>query len=125
MTDAESDDRQVIFIMKEDPGAGHLQMAKPDYPEQISVRGPIRSFTQADISQGQPVPRLSRFPLLSDIIKCGLMAWQLVAGTHAFCFQYKLRYSFIFFLVSLFLCLKKGENYFSRQKMYFLRNLRL
>lgn len=39
--------------MKEDPGAGHLQMAKPDYPEQISVRGPIRSFTQADISQGQ------------------------------------------------------------------------
>lgn len=64
VTDAESDDRQVIFIMKEDPGAGHLQMAKPDYPEQISVRGPIRSFTQADISQGQPVPRLSRFPLL-------------------------------------------------------------
>ncbi|KAL6048030.1 hypothetical protein STEG23_036151, partial [Scotinomys teguina] len=53
VTDAESDDRQVLYIMKEDPGAGRLQMAKPDSLEQISVKGPIRSFTQADISQGQ------------------------------------------------------------------------
>lgn len=54
MTDADSDDRQVMYIMREDPGAGSLQMVKNDNPEQISVKGPIRSFTQADISQGQP-----------------------------------------------------------------------
>ncbi|XP_064440740.1 extracellular matrix organizing protein FRAS1 isoform X1 [Mirounga angustirostris] len=53
VTDTVSDDRQVMYIMKEDPGAGHLQMAKHGNPEQISVKGPIRSFTQADISQGQ------------------------------------------------------------------------
>lgn len=51
-TDADSDDGQVIYIMKEDPGAGRLQMAKPEPPEQISVRGPIRSFSQADVNQG-------------------------------------------------------------------------
>ncbi|KAK7830950.1 hypothetical protein U0070_018494, partial [Myodes glareolus] len=51
-TDADSDDGQVIYIMKEDPGAGRLQIAKPEHPEQISVRGPIRSFTQADVNQG-------------------------------------------------------------------------
>ncbi|ELK16426.1 Extracellular matrix protein FRAS1 [Pteropus alecto] len=49
----DSDDHQVIYIMKEDPGAGHLQMVKRGSLEQISVKGPIRSFTQADISQGQ------------------------------------------------------------------------
>ncbi|XP_022361766.1 extracellular matrix protein FRAS1 [Enhydra lutris kenyoni] len=53
VTDTDSDDRQVMYIMKEDPGAGILQMVKNDNPEQISVNGPIRSFTQADISQGQ------------------------------------------------------------------------
>ncbi|XP_045849209.1 extracellular matrix organizing protein FRAS1 isoform X2 [Meles meles] len=53
VTDADSDDRQVMYIMKEDPGTGSLQMVRNDNPEQISVKGPIRSFTQADISQGQ------------------------------------------------------------------------
>ncbi|XP_044921660.1 extracellular matrix organizing protein FRAS1 isoform X1 [Mustela putorius furo] len=53
VTDTDSDDRQVMYIMKEDPGVGSLQMVKNDNPEQISVKGPIRSFTQADISQGQ------------------------------------------------------------------------
>ncbi|XP_006885356.1 PREDICTED: extracellular matrix protein FRAS1 [Elephantulus edwardii] len=52
-TDTDSDDRQVMYIMKEDPGIGRLQMVKRDNLEQISVKGPIRSFTQADISQGQ------------------------------------------------------------------------
>lgn len=55
VTDIESDDRQVMYIMKEDPGAGRLQMVKHGNLEQISVKGPVRSFTQADISQGQPV----------------------------------------------------------------------
>ncbi|XP_032772670.1 extracellular matrix protein FRAS1 [Rattus rattus] len=52
-TDTDSEAGQLVYIVKEDPGAGHLQMAKADKLEQISVRGPIRSFTQADVSQGQ------------------------------------------------------------------------
>ncbi|EGW11615.1 Extracellular matrix protein FRAS1 [Cricetulus griseus] len=56
VTDADSEDGQILYIMKEDPGAGRLQMVKPDYPEQISVRGPIRSFTQADINQEAEFP---------------------------------------------------------------------
>ncbi|XP_070468854.1 extracellular matrix organizing protein FRAS1 isoform X1 [Equus przewalskii] len=51
--DTDSDDGLVMYIMKEDPGAGRLQMVKHDSLERISVQGPIRSFTQADISQGK------------------------------------------------------------------------
>ncbi|XP_058403319.1 extracellular matrix organizing protein FRAS1 isoform X7 [Diceros bicornis minor] len=53
VTDTDSDDHQVIYIMKEDPSAGRLQMVKHDNLEKISVQGPIRSFTQVDISQGR------------------------------------------------------------------------
>ncbi|KAM5158784.1 extracellular matrix organizing protein FRAS1 [Callospermophilus lateralis] len=53
VTDTDSDERQVMYIMKEDPGAGRLQKVKHDSLEQVSVKGPIRSFTQADINQGQ------------------------------------------------------------------------
>ncbi|XP_037685994.1 extracellular matrix protein FRAS1 isoform X5 [Choloepus didactylus] len=53
VTDPDSEDRQVMYIMKEDPGVGCLQMVKGDNLEQISVKGPVRSFSQADISQGQ------------------------------------------------------------------------
>ncbi|XP_048640749.1 extracellular matrix organizing protein FRAS1 isoform X2 [Marmota marmota marmota] len=53
VTDTDSDDRQVMYIMKEDPGAGRLQKVKHDSLEQVSVKGPIRSFTQADVNQGQ------------------------------------------------------------------------
>lgn len=66
VTDTDSDESQVMFIMKEDPGAGRLQTVKHGSLEQISVKGPIRSFTQADISQGQPgvlsLPRLPQTP---------------------------------------------------------------
>ncbi|XP_057358347.1 extracellular matrix organizing protein FRAS1 isoform X1 [Manis pentadactyla] len=53
VTDIDSDEHQVIYIVKEDPSSGHLQMVKPDSVEQISVKGPIRSFTQMDIGQGR------------------------------------------------------------------------
>ena len=60
VTAPDSDDHQVMYILKEDPGVGRLQMVKRDSLEQISTRGPIRSFTQADISQSkapfQPLP---------------------------------------------------------------------
>ncbi|XP_029400865.1 extracellular matrix protein FRAS1 isoform X3 [Mus pahari] len=52
-TGTDSAASQLVYVMKEDPGAGRLLMAKAANPEQISVRGPIRSFTQADVSQGQ------------------------------------------------------------------------
>lgn len=56
MADTDSDDHQVTYILKEDPGAGRLQMLKQDDLAHISVKGPIRSFTQADLSQGQLLP---------------------------------------------------------------------
>lgn len=55
VTDPNSDDLQVVYIMKEDPGTGHLQMVTQDNLQKISVKGPLRSFTQADVSQGQPL----------------------------------------------------------------------
>lgn len=67
--DADSDDSQVIYIMKEDPGAGLLQMVKTEPPEQISVRGPIRTFSQADVNQGQPVSPVQVPYALSGKIK--------------------------------------------------------
>ncbi|XP_060043899.1 extracellular matrix organizing protein FRAS1 isoform X2 [Erinaceus europaeus] len=53
VTDTGSDDHQVMYILKEDPGIGHLQLLKHGRLEHISVKGPIRSFSQADVSQGQ------------------------------------------------------------------------
>ncbi|XP_013371586.1 PREDICTED: extracellular matrix protein FRAS1 isoform X1 [Chinchilla lanigera] len=52
VADTNSDAQQVIYVVKEDPGAGRLQMMTNDKLEQISVHGPVRGFTQADISQG-------------------------------------------------------------------------
>lgn len=73
----DSDDRQVMFIMKEDPGTGRLQMVKHGDLQQISVKGPIRSFTQADIRQGQPVLFcLPRLPwTLPTVVQWELIAW--------------------------------------------------
>lgn len=74
-TDTDSEAGQLVYIMKEDPGAGRLQMAKADHLEQISVRGPVRSFTQADVSQGQPVvPTCRSFP--SSVGAEGSRLWQ-------------------------------------------------
>lgn len=81
-TAADSEAGQLLYIMKEDPGAGRLQMAKADNREQISVKGPIRSFTQADVSQGQPAcsPSLSKLPkALSGITTWELSTWQPMA----------------------------------------------
>lgn len=111
-TDADSDDGQVIYIMKEDPGAGRLQMAKPEHPEQISVRGPVRSFTQADVNQGQPIALAcpgSLYPAWYN--KGGLSAWQVMAGTHAF-FDFDTSWviASFFFLGLAFLLFKKKER---------------
>ncbi|NWY04165.1 FRAS1 protein, partial [Nothoprocta ornata] len=47
------DDTRVRFVMKKDPSVGSLQLIKTDNPDQISVKGPAKSFTQADINKGQ------------------------------------------------------------------------
>ncbi|XP_064005810.1 extracellular matrix organizing protein FRAS1 [Pogoniulus pusillus] len=47
-----SDDTTIRFVMRRDPSVGHLQLTKADHPAQISVKGPVRSFTQADINKG-------------------------------------------------------------------------
>ncbi|KFU86504.1 Extracellular matrix protein FRAS1, partial [Chaetura pelagica] len=48
-----SDDAMIRFVMRRDPSVGHLQLTQVDNPVQISVKGPVKSFTQADINKGQ------------------------------------------------------------------------
>ncbi|POI34347.1 hypothetical protein CIB84_001901, partial [Bambusicola thoracicus] len=49
------DDTMIRFVMKRDPSVGRLQLTDIDNPAEISVRGPVKSFTQADINKGQVV----------------------------------------------------------------------
>ncbi|XP_031463336.1 extracellular matrix protein FRAS1 [Phasianus colchicus] len=49
------DDTMIRFVMKRDPSVGHLQLTDTDNPVEVSVRGPVKSFTQADIKKGQVV----------------------------------------------------------------------
>jgi len=48
-----SDATTIRFVMKRDPSVGHLQLTKTDNPVQISVKGPVKSFTQAHINKGE------------------------------------------------------------------------
>lgn len=47
------DDTMIRFVMKRDPSVGRLQLTDIDNPVEISVRGPVKSFTQADINKGK------------------------------------------------------------------------
>ncbi|GAB0189453.1 extracellular matrix organizing protein FRAS1 [Grus japonensis] len=47
-----SDDATIRFVVKKDPSVGQLQLTKTDNPVRISVKGPVKSFTQADINKG-------------------------------------------------------------------------
>ncbi|MEE6460302.1 hypothetical protein FKM82_000916 [Ascaphus truei] len=51
-TDLDSDDAKLRYILKTDPAVGRIQMSKNDNLDQISVKGPISSFTQMDINKG-------------------------------------------------------------------------
>ncbi|XP_038647741.1 extracellular matrix protein FRAS1 [Scyliorhinus canicula] len=51
-TDIDSDDEKLKFVITKDPTVGRLQMSKNDNLVQISIRGPIKRFTQADINKG-------------------------------------------------------------------------
>ncbi|XP_007496032.2 extracellular matrix organizing protein FRAS1 isoform X2 [Monodelphis domestica] len=52
VTGTNLDDLKVMYVMKKDPSMGRLQLARNDNLEQISIKGPVKSFTQDDISQG-------------------------------------------------------------------------
>ncbi|ETE61256.1 Extracellular matrix protein FRAS1, partial [Ophiophagus hannah] len=52
-TDPDSDDLSIKYIMKKDPTYGLLHLHKRDSLTQISAGGPAKSFTQADINNGQ------------------------------------------------------------------------
>uniref|UniRef100_A0A803XZT8 Calx-beta domain-containing protein n=1 Tax=Meleagris gallopavo TaxID=9103 RepID=A0A803XZT8_MELGA len=49
------DDTMIRFVVKRDPSVGRLQLTDTDNPVEISVRGPVKSFTQADIKKEQVV----------------------------------------------------------------------
>uniref|UniRef100_A0A4W3I1G5 Fraser extracellular matrix complex subunit 1 n=1 Tax=Callorhinchus milii TaxID=7868 RepID=A0A4W3I1G5_CALMI len=51
-TDIDSDNEKLKFVITKDPTVGRLQMSKNDNLVQISIRGPIKSFTQTDIKKG-------------------------------------------------------------------------
>ncbi|XP_078258376.1 extracellular matrix organizing protein FRAS1 isoform X5 [Rhinoraja longicauda] len=51
-TDIDSDDEKLKFILTKDPTVGRLQMSKNNNLVQISIRGPVKEFTQADINKG-------------------------------------------------------------------------
>nr|XP_033819322.1 extracellular matrix protein FRAS1 isoform X2 [Geotrypetes seraphini] len=52
-TDIDSDDLKIRYILKKDPVVGHLQMASSETFAPISMKGPVKSFTQSDLNKGQ------------------------------------------------------------------------
>lgn len=46
-------DTMIRYVMKRDPSMGRLQLTDTDNPVEISVRGPVKSFTQANIKKGE------------------------------------------------------------------------
>ncbi|KAF4802764.1 hypothetical protein TURU_022239 [Turdus rufiventris] len=47
-----SGDTAIRFVLRRDPSRGQLQLTTSDSPAQISAKGPLQSFTQADINKG-------------------------------------------------------------------------
>ncbi|XP_016153247.1 PREDICTED: extracellular matrix protein FRAS1 [Ficedula albicollis] len=47
-----SGDTAIRFVLRRDPSRGQLQLTTSDSAVQISAKGPLRSFTQADINKG-------------------------------------------------------------------------
>ncbi|KAG7481357.1 hypothetical protein MATL_G00065830 [Megalops atlanticus] len=51
-TDVDSDNLKLRYVMTKDPAVGRLQLSKGRDLVQISVKGPVKSFTQEDINKG-------------------------------------------------------------------------
>ncbi|KAJ7411871.1 hypothetical protein BTVI_48371 [Pitangus sulphuratus] len=69
-----SGDSPLRFVLRRDPSRGRLQLSKTDNPVHISAKGPVKSFTQADINRGQVVYSHKKgdpggnFPFTFDVI---------------------------------------------------------
>ncbi|NXD29010.1 FRAS1 protein, partial [Spelaeornis formosus] len=48
-----SGDTAITFVLKKDPSRGQLLLTTAESPVQISAKGPLKSFTQADINKGE------------------------------------------------------------------------
>ncbi|XP_058708954.1 extracellular matrix organizing protein FRAS1-like isoform X4 [Poecile atricapillus] len=53
---AHSGDTAIRFVLRRDPSRGQLQLTTADSPVQISAKGPLQSFTQADINEEDRSP---------------------------------------------------------------------
>ncbi|XP_058708953.1 extracellular matrix organizing protein FRAS1-like isoform X3 [Poecile atricapillus] len=49
-------DTAIRFVLRRDPSRGQLQLTTADSPVQISAKGPLQSFTQADINEEDRSP---------------------------------------------------------------------
>jgi len=48
----DSDSLKLRYVLTRDPPAGKLQLSKSGRVEKISVKGPVKSFTQDDVNRG-------------------------------------------------------------------------
>ncbi|KAJ8398108.1 hypothetical protein AAFF_G00431850 [Aldrovandia affinis] len=51
-TDTDSDSLKLRYVMTKDPSVGRLQLSKGRDMVQISIKGPVKSFTQEDVNKG-------------------------------------------------------------------------
>ncbi|XP_056274598.1 extracellular matrix protein FRAS1 [Pseudoliparis swirei] len=51
-SDVDSDSLKLRYVLTRDPPAGKLQLSKSGRVEKISVKGPVKSFTQDDVNRG-------------------------------------------------------------------------
>ncbi|XP_061672611.1 extracellular matrix protein FRAS1 isoform X3 [Syngnathoides biaculeatus] len=51
-TDMDSDSLKLRYIMTKDPPSGKVQLSSARGFEKVSVKGPVRSFTQEDVNKG-------------------------------------------------------------------------
>lgn len=48
----DSDNLRLRYILTKDPPSGQVQLSRDGVLEKVSVKGPVQSFTQADVNKG-------------------------------------------------------------------------
>lgn len=48
----DSDNLRLRYILTKDPPSGQVQLSRDGGLEKVSVKGPVQSFTQADVNKG-------------------------------------------------------------------------
>lgn len=51
-TDVDSDNLRLRYILTKDPPSGQVQLSRDGGLQKVSVKGPVQSFTQADVNKG-------------------------------------------------------------------------